>query len=75
MTFELEYLGEFDFTFENNLRQEGSFDEKKHKSINLVQVHLSGAPTSASGLPASPNHSRRTKQSVYRASQSSALSK
>jgi hypothetical protein len=45
MTFKFEYLGEFEFIFENNLgawswAQELAFDEKKMKVENLVQVYL-----------------------------------
>ncbi len=45
MTFKFEYLGEFEFIFENNLgawswAQELAFDEKKMKFENLVQVYI-----------------------------------
>jgi hypothetical protein len=45
MTFEFEYLGDFEFIFENNLGswlgdQELAFDEKKLNVENLVQVYL-----------------------------------
>ncbi len=45
MTFKFEYLGKFEFIFENNLgawswAQELAFDEKKNKVKNLVQVYL-----------------------------------
>ncbi len=45
MTFKLEYLGDFEFIFENNLGswsgdQELAFDEKKTNVENLVQVYL-----------------------------------
>ena len=45
MTFEFEYLGDFEFIFENNLGswsgdQELAFDEKKTNVENLVQVYL-----------------------------------
>ncbi len=46
MTFEFEYLGDFEFIFENNLGswsgdQELAFDEKKKTNVeNLMQVYL-----------------------------------
>jgi hypothetical protein len=45
LTFEFEYLGEFEFIFENNLGswsgdQKLDFDEKKTNVENLVQVYL-----------------------------------
>jgi hypothetical protein len=45
MTFKFEYLGEYEFIFENNLgawsgAQELAFYEKKTNVENLVQVYL-----------------------------------
>ncbi len=45
LTFEFEYLGEFEFIFENNLGfwsgdQKLAFGEKKTNVENLVQVYL-----------------------------------
>jgi hypothetical protein len=44
MTFEFDYLSEFEFKFENNLGLESGdqerADEKKTKVKNMVQVYL-----------------------------------